>query len=95
MNDNNRQDLDLTDEGVTLKELVGIVFKYRFIVLLIVSIFVVLSSIYLFKKEPVYEASGLILIENPHSSFLMNDTFDISIPRSSVVLNTAVERIKG
>ncbi len=86
---------EVIDEGISLKELVGIARKYMYLILLIVCSALVAAGLYLFISEPVYEASGQLLVDSPKSSPLMEQAMGLTLANSPLILNTAVERIKG
>ncbi|MFC1540933.1 GumC family protein [Candidatus Latescibacterota bacterium] len=94
MNNDRIQNIELNDEGITFKELVGIVSKYRYLIGLIIFITLLLSTVYLLVSEPVYEASGQLLIESQRSS-LLEESLGFPGSSSPVILNTTVERIMG
>ncbi len=95
MNEYDNQEIEFIDEGITLKELVTIVLKYRYLVGIIVFLFLILAGVYLYKTEPVYQASGQILIESPKSSLSMANPSYYSIYSLPTTIATAVESMKG
>ena len=95
MNENNIHDMNSLDEGITFKELVNIITKYYWLILLIVFITLLFGGGYLFLTEPVYQASSQIVIESKKSSIFMDESFGFPVAGSPVIFNTAVERIKG
>jgi len=95
MNQNSVQNMEVLDEGISFKELIGIIGKYRYLIGLIVFITLLLAVLYLFVADPVYEASGQLLIESQRSSLLMGESLGLPGGSSTIQLNTAIERIKG
>jgi len=95
MNDNNIHDMNSVDEGITFKELVNIITRYYWLILLIVFITLVFAGVYLLMTEPVYQASSQIVIEAQRSSIFMDESFGFPVTGSPVIFNTAVERIQG
>ncbi len=95
MNQKSIQNIEIIDEGISLKEIVGIVSKYIYLIGLIIFVTLLLTFVYLLRSEPIYEASGQLLIENPKSSSLIDQSLGFSVMNSPIILNTAIERIKG
>ncbi len=61
---------------------------------LIIFITLLLATVYILVSEPVYEASGQLLIESQRSS-LLEESLGFAGTSSPVILNTTVERIRG
>ncbi len=59
------KDYTFQDENIDLKEYLYTIFKRRWILFSIISIFMVIDLIYTFKQTPIYRATSLALIEKP------------------------------
>ncbi len=83
-------------DGITLKELLGILFRYRFLMGLIILAALAGGGTYLFLKEQLYRAQGAFLVESPRVSILMDHIGGQMESRASTAAsNDAVIRLKG
>lgn len=83
-------------EGVTLKELLGILLRYRFLMGLVILAALAGGGAYLLLKEPVYQAQGAFLVESPRASILTDHIGGKMENRASAAAsNDAVIRLKG
>ena len=87
---------DGNEEGMTLKDLFRIVSRYRFLVGLIVTAGMVFAGVFLFVSEPIYQASGDLIVETQSTSLLsdkIKNQYDEQVPL--VTINDAMIKIKG
>lgn len=87
---------EINEEGITLKDLLRTALRYRFMVGLIVFAGLAFAGVYLFIAEPLYQASGDLIVEMTSSSLLsdkIKNQYDEQVPL--VTINDAMIKIKG
>ncbi len=88
--------IESEDDGITLKELLKTVLRYRLLIGMIVFLAFVSGCVYLYFTEPIYEATGEILIASSSSSLLTDKiSAQYSESVSPTSINDAIVRLRS